>query len=493
MSMLTGQEFSAGETYARLFQGSRDAIIVVARGVILDANPAAGALLGYEHSELLRLALNDLLVDPNNDAFRVLAESGECRTHLCRKDGGTVYVWITRGGKHTDECGDALIIRDVTATLTLDHRIQQAQKMEAIGRLAGGIAHDFNNLLTAIIGYAELLITNLSPEDPNIQDAYEIRGAGLSAARLTRNLLAISRPQESRTEIVDINAVVSRTGGILKHTLGEDISLSLQLDPALKFVKTDPTHLEQIVLNLAVNARDAMLHGGQLLLKTSMEVVDAGTVDAAPAVEYVRLAVTDTGCGIPEEIRSKIFEPFFTTKGKSGTGLGLATVYGLVKQSGGHIRVDSIEGLGTTFTIDLPSTSETAARPHAPAEDPRFVEGSATVLIVEDDPSVRELTELVLRRAGHDVVAASSPSEALEAFRSRPDINLVLTDVVMPEMNGYALTDQLRQVVPGLRCVFMSGFAGSQPGLPTADPFLAKPFTVASLTAAVQQAIAAVS
>ena len=487
------EALSVGEQkYRRLFEESHDAILVAARGAIADANPAAVALLGYEKSELIALKLGDLLVDPNEAAVfgGGSADAREVRTKLRRKDDAIIHVWITPGVAGIDDRGDTIMIRDVTATLSLERQMQQAQKMEAVGRLAGGVAHDFNNLLTAISGYTELLIANLSPADPNIQDAYEIRRAALSAARLTRQLLAFSSHQRTRTEILDVNVIVAQTAGILKRTLGEDISVTLQLDPELKRIEADPAHVEQIILNLAVNARDAMPDGGRLIVKTSMHTVSNALSNLAPG-EYVRLAVADTGCGIPEDIQSKVFEPFFTTKGTSGTGLGLATVYGIVKQIAGRIRVDSIEGRGATFTIDLPSTSKTVVTGNTTTEAPHFVEGYATVLVVEDDPRVRELTELVLRRAGYDVVAATGPREALAAISGYEGVNLVVTDVVMPEMSGYDLTEQLRKVVPGLRCVFMSGFACDQSRKSGADPFLAKPFTVESLTAAVRQAMVA--
>lgn len=389
----------------------------------------------------------------------------------------------------TDETGT--VRRHVTATQSLERQVQQAQKMEAIGRLASGIAHDFNNLLTGITGYAELIITNLPETNPMIQDAYEIRRAALSATRLTKQLLMFSRHQRSNPEVLDVNAVVARTAGVLKRTLGEDIEVTLALDPTIKAVKADASHIEQIVLNLAINARDAMPNGGHLTITTTMYERGAEGAPIAPPGEYVRLAIADTGCGISEEIQSKVFEPFFTTKGAAGTGLGLATVYGTVKQSGGHIQLDSTVGAGTTFTIDLPATPERPATCEAMSVPPRFIEGYATVLVVEDDQRVRELTELVLRRAGHDVVAAAGPREALAAMSAHAGVNLVLTDIVMPDMTGYELVDQLRRVVPGLRCLFMSGFPYDPVRAPIAAPFLAKPFTIESLTGAIQEAIAA--
>ena len=352
----------------------------------------------------------------------------------------------------------------------------QAQKMEAVGRLAGGIAHDFNNLLTAITGYTELLITAFDEGDKRLQDAYEIRRAALSAARLTGHLLAFSRNQRVSPEVLDLNCIVARTAGMLKRTLGDHIGMSLDLDPAARLVKADRGHLEQVVLNLAINARDAMPHGGRLSIATAM------------AGEKVRMTVTDTGCGIPQAIQSKVFDPFFTTKGARGTGIGLATVYGIVEQSGGSITVASIEGLGTTFTIDLPPTTEELVIQEPPSA-PRVVEGCATILLVEDDPRVRSLAQLILHKAGHDVVAASGPIEALAAIKAQSDIDLVITDIVMPDMNGFDLADELKRIAPGVRVVFMSGFTSDQFRRTVDDQFLMKPFTVESLTNAVNQAL----
>jgi signal transduction histidine kinase len=369
---------------------------------------------------------------------------------------------------------------------------QQAQKMEAIGRLAGGIAHDFNNLLTAITGYTELIIAKLPPKHPCIEDAFEVRRAALSAVRLTRQLLTLSRNQPAHTEVLDVNEVVARTASLLKRTLGEDITVTLDLEPGLRAVKADPAHLEQIVLNLAINARDAMPAGGQLLVKTSRQTYRP-EIGNLPPGEYVRLTISDTGCGIPEEIQAHVFEPFFTTKGTAGTGLGLATVYAVVKQNGGHIRLESTEGIGTRFTIDLPESREAAAPIDSTRHPPRFVQGYANVLLVEDDSSVLHLAELVLRRAGHDVVGAPGARQAIAALSKHPEIDLVVTDVVMPEMSGYELVAELRKVNPRLRVVFMSGFSGDEVRRVTTDPFLQKPFTVETLTDIVRKTLDSVS
>ena len=371
---------------------------------------------------------------------------------------------------------------------TKDQQSLQAQKMEAVGRLACGMAHDFNNLLTAITGYSELVIANLGGTDPMVLDVYEIRRAALSAARLTKQLLAFGAPQRAPTEVLDLNAIVTRTAGLLRPILGENIRLTLALGSDIPRIKADAGQLEQIVVNLAINARDAMPNGGHLTFTTSPYVADRETAIGC-ARAYVRLTIADTGCGIPPETRSKVFDPFFTTKGPGGTGFGLAVVYSIVTQNGGRIDLDSTVGVGTTFIIDLPVTTDASAVVDPPAAPPRLIEGFARVLLVEDDPGVRQIVEIVLRRAGHEVVPVEGPHEALAFLSGRPDITLVLTDVVMPEMDGYELAAEIKKIAPGARIVFMSGYAPEM-GRQLDDNFLAKPFTAESLTHVVRHAMA---
>jgi nitrogen-specific signal transduction histidine kinase len=381
------------------------------------------------------------------------------------------------------------VTSDITERKQLEMQLRGAQQMEVVGRLAGGIAHDFNNLLTAITGYTELLIGNLASTDPMIQDAYEIRRAAVSAARLTKQLLAFGSTQPADTEVLDLNAIVARTAAILRRTLGEAVAVTLVLDPEVPRIKADAGQLEQVVVNLALNARDAMPHGGRLTLTTSLYSADRdSTIGCSRA--YVRLTVADTGCGIPAEMQSKVFDPFFTTKGIAGTGLGLATVYGIVMQNGGHVDLDSTVDVGTTVTIDWPATAEGFPALDVPASPARFADGHARVLLVEDDPGVRQIVEIVLRRAGHDVIVVEGPQEALAVLKNRTDINLVLTDVVMPEMNGYDLAAEVRKIAPGARIVFMSGYAHDTVRQPVDDSFLAKPFTAESLTHVVRHAMA---
>jgi signal transduction histidine kinase len=364
------------------------------------------------------------------------------------------------------------------------------EELEMVGRLAGDIAHDLNDLLTGITGYTELLIARIPRADPMAQDAREILTAALSAARLTKRLLALSRSQP-RTEAIDVNAVVARTAGLLKGMLGDGIVVTLALGTDVTRAKAGASHVEEIVLNLALSARDSMPTGGRLTLTTRMHTRVESDAVRGPAGAYVRLIVADTGCGIPEALQSKVFEPFLATPGVGESAVGLAKVYGLVKENGGHIQVDSTAGVGTTFTVDLPATSELPAPVEAPPPAARLKVGLAPILIVEDEPRVRDLIRLVLTRAGHDVVAVAGPRDALAALKRQPEINVLLIDIVLPEMNGYDLAIEARKIAPSAQVVFVSGFACDPDRQPPGDGFLAKPFAVEELTDIVQRALAA--
>jgi CheY-like chemotaxis protein len=364
------------------------------------------------------------------------------------------------------------------------------QNMERVGQMAGDIAHDLNDLLTAIIGHTELLIERMPRADPMAPDAHEVRRAALSAARLTKQLLALSRSQRTTLEVIDVNAVVSRTVSGLKGMLGENITVTLTLGAHLKRIRAGASHLEEIVLNLALSARDAMPAGGRLTLTTAMHTPLEQGAAIGPAGEYVRLIVADTGVGIPEVQQAKIFEPFFATHAAGESSVGLAKVFALVKENGGQIHLDSTAGVGTTFTVDLPAMSELAPMFDPPPPVSRPISGLAPILVVEDEPRVRELMKLVLVRAGYDVVAVAGPHDALAALNRQPDITLLLIDVVMPEMNGYDLAAEARRIVPAAKVVFLSGFACDPHRQPPTDGFLAKPFTVESLTDIVHHALA---
>jgi signal transduction histidine kinase len=389
--------------------------------------------------------------------------------------------------------------RDVTERVQLEQQLRQAQKMEAVGRLAGGIAHDFNNILTAITGYADLLLEDLGPTDPRREDAEEVRKAAQRAAGLTRQLLAFSRQQVLQPSVIDVNALVGDLQRMLGRLLGEDVELGTRLDPAVGRVKADPGQLEQVLMNLAVNARDAMPQGGKLTLETvNVDMDERYAADHYPARPgpYVMIAVSDTGTGMSEETQAHMFEPFFTTKEKGkGTGLGLATVYGIVKQSGGFIWVYSELGHGSTFKIYLPRVAEPSERSAgaAPTGAQRS-RGTETVLLAEDEPPVRAVARQVLERHGYTVLEAPSAESALDiATRYSGTIHLLLTDVIMPGMNGRELATRLAGLRPEARVIFMSGYtddAVTRHGvLEPGSTYLQKPFTPDAIARKVREVL----
>jgi two-component system, cell cycle sensor histidine kinase and response regulator CckA len=414
---------------------------------------------------------------------------------------GTVR-WLTGAGRvllgeHGEPVRGVGISLDVTERHRLEEQFQQAQKMEAIGRLAGGVAHDFNNLLTAILGYSELLLADLDPNDPRQADITEIQKAGESAARLTRQLLALSRKQIVEPTLLDLNAVVTDMRAMLGRLIGEDVKIVLGLGFELSPVRADRGQVEQIVLNLAVNARDAMPTGGTLTIETANVELDehSGTtthLTLKPGL-YVALRISDTGTGMSPEVQARLFEPFFTTKeiGK-GTGLGLATVHGIVKQSGGSVNVDSEVGRGTSFEMYLPRAdlvpASVEARPVA-----QTGEGAQTVLVVEDAEGLRALARRLLERQGYRVLVAANADEALRLFERNPSIDVLLTDVVMPGASGAELTRRLAGQRPALKVIYMSGYTEEtivhhgvlNPGI----AFLHKPFTSETLGRKVREVL----
>ncbi|HYE05882.1 MAG TPA: ATP-binding protein, partial [Planctomycetota bacterium] len=368
-------------------------------------------------------------------------------------------------------------------------QLLQAQKMEAIGKLAGGVAHDFNNLLMVISGRAELIANRSAEGTPVRRDADLISETAGRAARLTRQLLAFSRRQPFAARDLDLNEVVGDMATMLRSLIGEDIEFVIELGRDLPKVISDPSHIEQVVLNLVVNARDAMAHGGRLTLATRMVVSDGRDPKAPPSGRHVALQVSDTGVGMDEATRLHIFEPFFTTKA-AGTGLGLSTVYGIVQQSGGHVAVDSAPGVGTTFTICLPAIAAAPARVRTPPDGTRLRESGhagATVLVVEDEEHVRELLREILEDNGFKVLSAARPSEAVAQLQ-RTHVDLLVTDLVMPQTGGRELAERLRVLTPDLRVLFMSGYADVRPEAGEAR-LLAKPFTAHALIDAVNAAL----
>lgn len=387
---------------------------------------------------------------------------------------------------------------DMTDRRRVEAQLQHSQKMDAIGRLAGGVAHDFNNMLSVILGHTEMILGNAEPSDPGREDFSAVREAALRSADLTRQLLAFARKMEIAPEVLDLNSVIKDTSRMLRRIIGEDIDLVLKEGKDLWKVSMDRSQVDQILANLCVNARDAIDGVGSIVMETSNAVLDEDYRSMAPDAvpgEYVLLTVSDSGGGMDRETLSRVFEPFFTTKEVGrGTGLGLSTVHGIVKQNGGHIAVYSEPGTGTTFKVYLPRCTEMGALPgeEFPSELQRG--RGEGILLVEDETAVRELTNQMLVKLGYRVVEAESPGAAMEiAGKPDFDIQLLLTDVVMPGMNGRDLADKLKGIHPELRCLFMSGYtADILAGKGEVDEglvFLAKPFTRKELGAKVRQAL----
>jgi len=437
-----------------------------------------------EHPELLASARRALA----GEAFSAPAEIG----------GQRFDVWYSpvRDARGT-LTGVIGVATDVTEKQVLEAQLRQAQKMEAVGRLAGGIAHDFNNLLTAILSYADFLLGGLGADHPAREDAEEVRRAALKAADLTRQLLAFSRRQVLQPKLIDLNAVVIEMEKLLRRLIGEDVTLHTALGGNLGVVRADPSQVEQVIVNLAVNARDAMPRGGTLTIATANadadEVRGHGRVVVAPG-RYVMLRMSDSGEGMDAATRARLFEPFFTTKEQGrGTGLGLATVYGIVKQSGGYIWVESEAGRGSAFTIYLPCVEAAAVPAGAAAPRREAASGEETILLVEDDDAVRSLTRRTLVGQGYRVIEAANAAEALRAAAAHEGpLDLLLTDIVMPGMNGRELAEALVTTRPGTALLFVSGYTddalirGETDG---AAPFLQKPFSSAALLGRVREVL----
>jgi len=477
-------------------------------GELLQINPALQNMLGYaSQDELLRCNLStDIFRDPAEyerlkDLLNRAEDFKNVEVGWKRKDGAHITVQCS-GRPVKDENGAIayfeLFAEDVTQRRILERQLRMASKMEAIGRLSGGIAHDFNNLLGVIIGYSQVLKGSLGQSNPLYEHAEEVEKAGRRAASLTRQLLAFSRQQVLEPTILNLNTLVADTEKMLHRLIGEDIVLSASFDEGLGRVKADPGQVEQIIMNLVVNARDAMPQGGKLTIATSNAEMDAIFVRDHPGSKigsYVMLTVADTGCGIDAETQAHIFEPFFTTKERGkGTGLGLSTVYGVVKQSGGYVWVDSEPGKGASFKIYLPRFEEAVNAPAASAASPEATRGTETVLLVEDSEPLRKLAHRFLENNGYRVVAAANGEEALQtAVQERDPIQLLLTDVVMPGMNGRVLASHLVLRQPGMKVLYMSGYTDSFiSGHGVLEPgtyLLHKPFTEETLMRKVREVL----
>ena len=499
------QLFENERRYRLLFQANPEAMWVYDCETLrfLAVNAAAVARYGYAEQEFLAMTVRDI---------RPASELPRVEETLHGHDGGTFsgYRHRRKDGTPIDVDIEAqpitfagrsarlVLARDVTARRQLEEQLRQAQKMEAVGQLAGGIAHDFNNLLTAILGCTQLLLHATPPEDQRREDVEEIKNAGLRAAELTRQLLAFSRRQVLAPKVLDVNAVVANMDKMLRRLLGEDVALVTHLAADLGPVSADPGQLEQVLLNLAVNARDAMPHGGRLTIDTANVFLTEEYAERhhrLPPGPYVLLAVSDTGVGMDEMTQKHLFEPFFTTKevGK-GTGLGLATVYGIVKQSGGYIWVYSEPGHGTTLKVYLPRVPGAAEPLPVAVASPELRRGTETVLLVEDAAPVRSLARKGLQGYGYQVLEAADGPAALELSARHPgEIDILVTDVVMPGMSGRELAERLAPARPGMRVLYTSGYTDDamvhQGVLRSGVAFLQKPFVPETLARKVREVL----
>src|SRR5580692_673297 len=478
-----------------------------ALGILQDANPALVAMFGYDSAvELRGRHLGSLYADAQQwfqtaDYFHARKEFNNLTTECVRKDGTPIVARISGRSIPNGKSGDSyeIFIEDVTETRTLELQLRQAQKMEAIGRLAGGIAHDFNNLLMVISGYSEFLLERLGP-DPRLRaPAQEISNATQRATSLTRQLLAFSRKQMLAPKVLDLNEMVAENLKMLTRMIGEDIDLVMVPGPGLGAVRADPGQIDQVIMNLAVNARDAMPQGGKLTIETANVALDesfARTHAPVTPGEYVMLAISDTGVGMDSETQSRIFEPFFTTKGAKGTGLGLSTVYGIVKQSGGFIFVDSQPQRGTAFRAYFPRVDgrDDAAAAQDSVSLPRPVHGQETILLVEDETNLRRLARQYLETQGYKILEAEDGAAALQIVDGYASgIDLLLTDIIMPGMNGRELAEQVTQLLPNVRVLYMSGYTENAVGhdgtLDAGINLLQKPFSLPALKDRVREVL----
>jgi len=483
-------------------------------GRVTMASPSAARMFGFSFAEEMKGISTESLYADRREKESIIEEMRiggflADRVGLGRRRDGAPF-WVSMNAQPCrDENGEIVgteaFVREITERKKadeerqrLEEQLRTSQKLEAIGSLAGGVAHDFNNLLSVILGCTEFALLKIGEGDPAHADLQEIRRAAGRAASLTSQLLAFGRKQVLKPVPLDLNVLVRETERMLRRILGEDIDIALALVEHLGTVKADPSQTGQVIMNLAINARDAMPDGGRLTLETANVEIDPEFSARHLALEpgpYVCLAVTDTGCGMEEAVKARIFEPFFTTKEKGrGTGLGLSTVYGIVKQSGGDVWVYSEPGIGTTFKIYLPALagppSPHTAAPGAAVE----AHGTETILVVEDEESVRKIAKRILETAGYRVFAAGSGPEALAVCEQRAgEIHLVLTDVVLPLMSGQALAERIAKTYPTIRLLFMSGYTDNafvhQGALEASTPFIDKPFTAQDLTRKVREVL----
>ena len=464
-------------------------------GRFLDVNPALVAMLGYSSTEeVLKLSSQDVFAEPEEGLrllhkWQVTAEIEE-EVQWKRRDQRLITVRLSGrvlGSEHQRPAGLEVIAEDVTERRALEEQLRQAQKIEAVGQLAGGMAHEFNNYLGIVLGYSELLLEEAGTTEGLRRNVAEIKAATQRTASLTRQLLALSRRQVLEPKVLDVNAVVWETHKLLRRLIPGNIDLVPVLEPNLQQVKVDPAQIQQILINLVVNARDAMPQGGKVVIETANVELDeeyAGRhIEVRPG-RYVMLAVSDNGSGIDEQTQARIFEPFFTTKQKGkGTGLGLSTVYGIVRQSGGHITVESALREGSRFRIYLPPTAVTELKveDETPPLETEILSGTETVLVVEDEPALRRLISVSLEKRGYTVLAAEDGTEAIRILENNPgEIDLVVSDIMMPKLNGLELRKKATLLRPDMRFLFISGYAedtiGRTAHLPQDAGYLEKPF-----------------
>ncbi len=493
------------EKYRRLFEESKDGIFLsTPDGKIIDVNPAMVEIYGYSsREELMKIPVEKLYLNPEDrKKYREeLEKKGYLKDYEIRgrRKGGTPVILLETSTAVRNEKGEVVlymgIIRDVTAQKKLEEQLIQSQKMEVIGKLAGGIAHDFNNLLTVISGNAELLLKAIKKSSSTYKKIQQILESSHRASGMTKQLLTISKGGIFEPVVMNINTLIQELKEMLERVIGEDVEFEFSPDPMLKNIKADKTYIQQILMNLVVNAREAMPNGGKLQIKTQNVVFDEERSLLYPGIkpgEFVQISVTDTGIGIPSEILPKIFDPFFTTK-PEGTGLGLSTVYGIVKQLGGHVTVYSEVGKGTTFNIYIPACSEKEIEEREEEfKTEKMPAGNETILVVEDEPGILELLISVLESLGYRVIPASNKEDVIKKLKNyKEKIHLLLTDVVLPGISGPEIAKELVQRYPDLKVLFMSGFP--QDKIPLSEilsgrvNFIAKPFTPSLITRKIRE------
>jgi len=488
--------------YRALFEQATDAVFIEdTTGIILDTNSRATEILGWSREELIGSHISKLVPPEESSKLRIHFERLEhgvgfrVESYNLHKDGRKIPVEVNI--MPVEVSGESLIIvfvRDISDKRRLEDQLRLSQKLEALGRLSGGIAHDFNNLLTGIFGFVDILKLSLPTTDPNYSTVEDIESVAVRAASLTKRLLAFSRKQVLRPEALEINEVIGDMSGILARIIGEKIDFRFEPGENLPLIMVDRSQLEQVLMNLVINAGDAMPDGGRLIVETAIADFDKEFVEThseASFGKHVMLAVSDTGCGISAENLPRIFEPFFTTKGAGvGTGLGLPTVYGIVKQSGGHVFVYSEIDKGTTFKVYFPIAEQDTNEKPVPNDLP--CDGDETILVVDDDPDVRKAIVKALSYNGYNVVEASDGREALEKIGDlKGPLHLVITDIVMPKLGGRDLVEIIRDIYPAIKIIYISGYTDKSviaPELESAPgEFFAKPFSSEALAKKVRE------